>query len=548
MSARTLESVAGPALMLVLLTGIMLAARPLTPIDETRYLGVAWEMWLRDEYLVMFKNGVPYSHKPPLLFWLYNLGWAVFGVNEWWPRLISPLFSMGGLLLTLSIARRLWPAEPAAGRNALWILASTLLWMVYSTIAMFDVMLAFFVLVGVRGVLIAANESLLRGFCWLGLAIGLGVLAKGPVILLNLLPAALLAPWWRAGMPAPRLSWKKWYGGILLAVLAGAAIALAWAIPAAVRGGEEYRDAIFWGQTADRMVDSFAHRRPFWWYVPLLPVFLFPWLVWPGLWSGIVAFRRNATDPGLRFCLAWAVPVFVSFSLISGKQPHYLVPLLPAFALFAGRMLTRPSPWGIAFPALLTGLLGGAMLYFALAGVPERLASWDDLPVWPGLALLLAAAGLGWYGRDQRRRLQALAVLGVAVLALVQIYVSASLAPAYDVHPIALQIRQLQDRGVPVANGGRYHAQFQFAGRLEHPLDQLEYGEISQWLDTHPDGAVVMYARRGKVPAQSDTLFRQPYRGGVAMLLSAQQARTYLARDGGNSMSSITIQSAGDEP
>jgi 4-amino-4-deoxy-L-arabinose transferase-like glycosyltransferase len=548
MSARTLESVAGPALLLGLLTAVMLTARPFTPIDETRYLGVAWEMWLRDEYLVLFKNGEPYSHKPPLLFWLYNLGWAVFGVSEWWPRMISPLFSMGGLLLTLSIARRLWPAEPAAGRNALWILASTLLWMVYSTIAMFDVMLAFFVLVGVRGLLIAANESLLRGFSWLGLAIGVGVLAKGPVILLNLLPAALLAPWWRDGMPAARLRWKRWYGGILLAVLAGAAIALAWAIPAAIRGGEEYRDAIFWGQTANRMVDSFAHRRPFWWYLPLLPVFLFPWLVWPGLWSRLLAFRQTGPDHGLRFCLAWAVPVFVSFSLISGKQPHYLVPLLPAFALFAGRMLARSSPRGIAFPALLTGLLGGAMVYFALAGVPEKLANWDKLPAWPGLVLLLAAAGLGWYGRDQRWRLQALAVLGAAMLALVQAYLATSLAPAYDVHPIARQIRQLQDRGVPVANAGRYHAQFQFAGRLEQPLDQLQHGEILPWLDRHPNGVVVMYGRGENVPARNDMLFRQAYRGGVAMLLNAEQARSYLASDGGKSVSSTTTQSAGGEP
>jgi len=100
MNSQTFEKVAGPALILALLTLVALYVRPLTPIDES----VAWEMWLRDEYLVLFKNGETYSHKPPLLFWLYNLGWAVFGINEWWPRLVSPLFSFGGLLLTLSIA------------------------------------------------------------------------------------------------------------------------------------------------------------------------------------------------------------------------------------------------------------------------------------------------------------------------------------------------------------------------------------------------------------------------------------------------------------
>ena len=65
--------------------------RPLWPVDETRYLSVAWDMWLRGDLLVPYVNGRPYSDKPPLLFWLMHLGWAVFGVNEWWPRLIAPL-------------------------------------------------------------------------------------------------------------------------------------------------------------------------------------------------------------------------------------------------------------------------------------------------------------------------------------------------------------------------------------------------------------------------------------------------------------------------
>src|SRR5262247_2750100 len=53
------------------------------PIDETRYLSVAWEMWLRGDFALPMLNGVPYTHKPPVLFWLMHLGWSVFGVNAW---------------------------------------------------------------------------------------------------------------------------------------------------------------------------------------------------------------------------------------------------------------------------------------------------------------------------------------------------------------------------------------------------------------------------------------------------------------------------------
>ena len=64
----------------LLLTTTIFFRNPI-PIDETRYLSVAWEMWLRGDFLVPYLNGHTYSHKPPLLFWLFESGWAIFGVN-----------------------------------------------------------------------------------------------------------------------------------------------------------------------------------------------------------------------------------------------------------------------------------------------------------------------------------------------------------------------------------------------------------------------------------------------------------------------------------
>ena len=511
----------GPALLLAALTAVALVARPLTPIDETRYVSVAWEMWLRGDYLVLFKNGEPYSHKPPLLFWLYNLGWLVTGVNEWWPRLVSPLFSLGSLLLMISLGRRLWPGDEDSGRHAAWILASSLLWMLFSTSAMFDVMLAFFVLIGMRGLLIAADGKMARGCAWLTLAIGLGILAKGPVLLLHLLPVAALAPWWRPG-----LDWKRWYGGLALAVAAGAAIALAWAIPAALRGGEEYARMIFWGQSVGRVADSFAHQRPFWWYLPLLPLLFFPWLLWPALWRRAAALAREGLDDGLRFCLAWLAPVFVSFSLISGKQVHYLIPLFPAFALFAGRLLASGRQGGLWLPAAVVAAAGAAMFYPAFAGMPAALATWRAFPLWPGIVLVLAAMLAGWIGRQPRRQPSILALLGALAFALIQFYLAENIHLRYDVRPLAREIRQLQMRGVAVANHGDYHAQYHFLGRLERPLDQVETAtDIRAWFDKHPEGVLVAYFSPRSAELAGESLYRQPYRGEFVLLLDAAQLR-----------------------
>ena len=41
-------------LLLAVLTAVALVTRPLIPIDETRYVGAAWEMWMRGDFLVPF--------------------------------------------------------------------------------------------------------------------------------------------------------------------------------------------------------------------------------------------------------------------------------------------------------------------------------------------------------------------------------------------------------------------------------------------------------------------------------------------------------------
>src|SRR5512133_1484795 len=97
--------------LIVVATAVAFSVRPLMPIDETRYVSVAWEMWLRGDFVLPIKNGLPYSHKPPFMMWLYQAGWALFGVEEWWPRLVSPLFSIANLFLTASLARRLGPGR-----------------------------------------------------------------------------------------------------------------------------------------------------------------------------------------------------------------------------------------------------------------------------------------------------------------------------------------------------------------------------------------------------------------------------------------------------
>jgi 4-amino-4-deoxy-L-arabinose transferase-like glycosyltransferase len=54
-----------PALLLVLAT-----LRPLALPDEGRYAEVGRWMWMTGDWLTPRLDGIPFFHKPPLLYWL----------------------------------------------------------------------------------------------------------------------------------------------------------------------------------------------------------------------------------------------------------------------------------------------------------------------------------------------------------------------------------------------------------------------------------------------------------------------------------------------
>lgn len=518
------------ALWCALVAGALFS-RPPWPIDETRYLSVAWEMWQRGDFLVPYLNGTPYSHKPPLLFWLIHLGWQVFGVNAWWPRLVPALFALASVVLTARLARRLWPALAGAPRAAVWILAGSLLWIAFTTLLMFDMLVVFFVLLAIAALVDAARGRTMLALCVFGLALGLGMLAKGPVVLVYTVPPALAAPWW--SVPR-RPGLRSWYGAVLLALAAAFGLALAWVLPAVASGGPDYANAILWRQTAGRVIDSFAHSAPWWWYLPLLPLILFPWPLWPALWR---AAARLRLDFGARVTLSWMAPAFIGLSLVSGKQPHYLLPLFPAFALLAGAALAaRPAsmrPRDVLLPATVLAAAGLAWLLaaFGLVASPHGAA----LPPEPGVALIALALALALLSRvGAADQLRALALAGVA--AAIAVYVGALRAagPSFDLRPVAARVAALARDHVPLARVGAYYGEYQFLARLPAPLAVIAPEEVDAWLRNRPNGRVIVYLTArdwpsGRPPRTWHGLaveYAHPFRAGSVLVAARPRVGT----------------------
>jgi 4-amino-4-deoxy-L-arabinose transferase-like glycosyltransferase len=151
---------------------------------------------------------------------------------------------------------------------------------------------------------------------WIGfaIAIGLGLLTKGPVMLVHVAPVWLLAPWWS---PYARRHPARWYGFGVAAIIAGGIMLAAWVIPAVTASTDAYTHNLLFKQTSGRVVNAFIHDRPFWWYLPWAAVLLFPFVLWPRMWAAVLSLRRPLPD-GLRMLLAWLVPAFVVFSAFSG--------------------------------------------------------------------------------------------------------------------------------------------------------------------------------------------------------------------------------------
>jgi 4-amino-4-deoxy-L-arabinose transferase-like glycosyltransferase len=499
----------------------LLIMRPLWPIIETRYVSVAWEMWLRHDFLVPYLNGAPYSHKPPLLFWTIQLGWWLFGVNSWWPRVVPSLYTFGSIFIGLRIARLLWPERREISSYLPFILFGCLLLTFYLTFIMFDLLVTFSAALGLYGLVYGLLRKRLPGFLLFGLGIGLGILSKGPVILVVLLPVALSAPWWGKGHT--HHPWWTWYGGVAASLLLGTVIALAWALPAAASGGEAYAQALLWKQTADRVVQSFAHQQPWWWYLPLLPLLLFPWPWLPSLWRG--ARRLDLHDLGVRFCLAWLFLPLLFFSLISGKQVHYLLPIFPAFALLASRLAAEAafSRRDYLPQVLLFGSLSVIWLVLPVLSRGSRLPSWVQ-ELSPVYGIVMGFCSLAFLFLAKRLRgwdIKAMTTLNALILVVLQAGILHGAARYYDIKPLSGYLAEIQAKAYPIANAAKYEGQYQFLGRLRKPLEVITDEEVPEWLASHKHGRVVRYLREWPREIEQPVEFEQPFRGQYAVVVAA---------------------------
>lgn len=353
-NGRRLPSWAVVALCVLPLLGFW--AYGLFDLDEGFYAAVVADMMRRGDWITPTLNGVAWFEKPILAYWLAIPSVSVFG-EALGPRLPSVLCTLATTWVLYSFAKRHWGNDTA--RVVALVYSTNILVVALGRMMMTDAPLVLCLTIAVTQV---ADWRLLDGCPWgirrwafVGVAVGLGVLAKGPVALILFGAVFLFASFL---VPAFKGSWKSaWPLGLLVCF----AVAAVWYLPCYLVNGRLFIDKFLIEQNIGRFSGGDrAHSVPVWSHPVYYPVILFltslPWIA-GALGKDPAEKKRTDLD---RFLWIWFLVPFAFFTVSGTKLPHYILPAVPPLALIIGHRLAAKCPagrwekWGLAWsPALL---------------------------------------------------------------------------------------------------------------------------------------------------------------------------------------------------
>ena len=336
--------------------------------DESRYAEIPREMLQRGEWVVPYLQGEPYLDKPPLLYWLIEASYAVFGVEVWAARLVPALALHACILLVYLIGRRIL-GERAALWGALGLgLAPGFLSM--GRLLLMDSLLTLWTTLALLSAFEAVRGERLRWRWWLlaSLACGLGALTKGPVALVLLLPPL----WLQRRLTGSGCCVGR--SGAVVFTLVVVAVTLPWYVAMSLRVPAFARD-FFWEHNVRRFLAPFAHEHGIWFYVPVLLGGLLPGTL---LLVPFVRFLLSSDPERAR----WRT-VELSFPLLAGgwcvffftlsqcKLPTYIMPAFPPLALALGYFLVHSRWQASRWPCF-----AAAGAFVVMAGVHHIACPW----------------------------------------------------------------------------------------------------------------------------------------------------------------------------
>jgi 4-amino-4-deoxy-L-arabinose transferase-like glycosyltransferase len=374
-----------------------LGRQAITDADEAFYAEASREMVESGDWLTPKFNYQNRWEKPILYYWLTSATYLITGPTEFAARLWAALSGVGLVMLAWGIGRRMTGRDDVAWLTGA-IVATSFGYFSMARSALPDLPLTFCITLGIwatmRAVDAAGSESQPRraGPWWAlaGLGAGAGFLTKGPVALV--VPAVVLLP----------IAWRERRRllldarGIALAAVIAALVGLPWYVAMWREHGGAYLQSFFVGDNLERFsTERFNDARPFWFYLPVLLGGLMPWSVYLVAFSGDGLARLRArtlrlSDTDWRL-LIWAAMPVLFFTVSIGKQPRYILPVLPPLAVFVARgIIERLGHQRNRLLAAATWITAIVYVLLAVAFVRMEplLNTTSPLATWIGVCLL----------------------------------------------------------------------------------------------------------------------------------------------------------------
>lgn len=301
-------------------------------LDEGFYAAVVSDMLRRADWITPTYNGVPWFEKPILAYWLAMPSVLAFG-QEIGPRLPSVLATLATAWMLSRFAAKQY--GETAGLVVPIAYCSSLLPLGLGRMMMTDAPLVAALTAGLLVTWRSLREdprarSVSRGLA--GVAVGLAVLAKGPVGLVLFVGIVT----WLAFVDAesrPGLA-RGW----LWFSVAFAAVVATWYVPCYLANGQAFVQEFLIEQNIGRFTGGDrAHAVPVWAHPIYYPVILIAGMLpfWPFAIRRMFKREAQADD----FLVAWAVVVLAFFTVSGTKLPHYILPAVPPLVLLIGKVV-----------------------------------------------------------------------------------------------------------------------------------------------------------------------------------------------------------------
>ena len=460
----------------------LLGERPLFNPDEGRYAEIPREMLASGDWLVPHLNNLVYIEKPPLQYWATALAYQLFGTNVWAAHLYTGLCGLLTVLVTAGLARHLWGR--AAGLRAGTMLATSFAVLLMSQQLTLDMSLTFFTTVTLAGFCIAQDAATSanrrRHWMWLAWASAAAAfLTKGLVALV--LPALALG--------AYSLLYRHWQPWKRLSILTGLALFMLIGLPWCIlmqRHVPQFFDFFFVREHFERFLTRIEDRyEPPWFFIPVLAAGSLPWLL-PAARALASGWRPSKTTrefDARAFLWVWCVVVFVFFSMSDSKLVPYILPLFPGLAVLMASAQAGELRRDLKRTSL--GLMMTGAFLVAVAGIlphflndPVRAPFFVQLRL-PILLMGLIAIGGGYLARS---KVEATAAVGLTayLCVFVLLWSAHVVAPLYSGASLAAQLGPASVGGTPIYSVRTYDQSLPFyLGRtmtLVQTRGELDFG------------------------------------------------------------------------